>query len=157
MKKMLFAALAMVAVLFASCEKIEPTAVAPENLKSNAVVAGFVQYQYYTSSSTKVEELSNHYVTVLQKVGDNYITFSTKTNSDGYYKLSIPAAAGTSIKVKVQASCTGDTYYQNQDGKGVTGEAIFCAESAETPVSVGQTVNINLLLKPVSFVEQPSK
>lgn len=162
MKKLFFAALAMVAVLFASCEKIEPTAVNPEELGSSAKITGFVQYQYNTKSDTKVDILPRHAVTVLRgTLVDGKMSYQSHqvfTNNQGFYSIDLPAAAGKSIdEVKVLATYQTDTYYVNQEGKTVSGNALFTAERSESNVAAGLVTNINLMLVPVAYTDEPAK
>lgn len=161
MKKFFFAALATVAVLFASCEKIEPTAVNPESLTSAAKVAGFVQYQYATKSDTKIDILPNHKVTILRgTLVDGkmiYVEYKTETDFQGFYQIELPAAPGHTIdEVKVQAQYEADTYYVNQEGKSVSGNAMFSAEKSRTNVAAGIVTNIDLMLTPSAYTDQPA-
>lgn len=164
MKKLFFAALATVAVLFASCEKIEPTAVNPESLTSSAKVTGFVQYEYVATSKgeTKTNILSKQEVTVLRGtlVGEkiSYVAYKTTTDVLGFYQIEIPVAPGQEIvEVKVLANYKGNTYYKNQEGKLVSGDALFSAEASAQHVPAGIVTNINLLLTPAAYVDQPAQ
>lgn len=161
MKNFFFAALATVAVLFASCEKIEPTAVNPESLTAAAKVTGFVQYQYATKSDTKVDVLPSLDVTVLRGTlvdgKMNYAAYKTTTDGQGFYQIDLPAAPGRTIdEVKVQARYEAETFYMHQDGKTASGPAIFSAQKSMTNVAAGIVTNIDLVLTPSAYTEEPA-
>lgn len=161
MKKVFFAAMAMVAVLFASCEKVEPTAITPDQLNATVKVVGYVECQISELDGKTVEEdtvtLGNQPIQVMVKYDAKgaYEVYNVTTNGSGYYSIDLKVAAGNSLaEIKVQAECYKEekAVTKNREGDLKEVNAYFFGTKSKYNVLGGQTIAIDLLLLPNTFV-----
>ncbi len=165
-KTFVMAALVAVAAIFASCEKVEPTALEPENLNGKLTVAGLVQLQTYKEDSktlvpSDLQIMRNQAVVVLYGTDDGagnktYVEYSATTDGQGFYSIDLPVAIGQAIdevKVQLNVFLEGQTYGYWVDDKFEKRfervDAWFEAEVIQAPAAAGHTYGLDLTLEPV--------
>lgn len=162
MKKVFFAAMAMVVVLFASCEKVEPTAITPDQLNSTIKLIGTIECE--TSSLKTAKEMVKDTV-VLKKqpvqvmvkydAKSAYETYSVTTGNDGTYSIDLKVAAGNALaEVLIQSECYKESkaVAKNRNGDLEEVNAYFFGQNNRSNVRGGQTITLNLLLKANAYV-----
>ncbi len=167
MKKFgIFAAVAAMLMTFASCEKVEPTALEVEDLKASTL-KGYVYYNIIDSDGFEdgtapvtTGGTVNIEVTELDAEGkatSNVVLVTAKLSNTGKYEASIPVAVGK--KAKCKATCVFTA--QNNDaqtGSSVSMVSTKVTYKAETEVTIsyGETVNGEMIGEKVGSFDAPN-
>ena len=150
-KTFIMAALVVVAAMFASCEKSEPTALTVEDLGGKVIVKGYVKLSAYEKDGTTIvaadkKAVQNSEVIVLcgidnngDAVADEWTQYKTTTNGNGFYEITIPCEKGKGFdELKAQCTVTDKTACLDADNDPVTdvtadffGEAKLAGGAAE--------------------------
>lgn len=167
MKKLsLFAAMAAMLMTFASCEKVEPTALEVEDLQATTL-KGYVYYNIIDSDGLEdgtapvnTGGTVNIEVTELDAAGkatSNVVLVTAKVSNAGKYEASIPVAVGK--KAKCKATCVFTA--QNNDAQTgsdvnyVSTKVTYKAET-EVTISYGETVNGEMIGEKVGSFDAPN-
>ncbi len=152
----------MVAVLFASCEKVEPTAITPDQLNATVKVVGYVECE--TSELDKKDNvekdtivLKNQKIDVMVKLEPTspYEVYQVTTDDKGAYSIELKVAAGKALaEVKVQCEYfkARGSVTVDREGEYVEADTYFFATKSKTNVLGGQTIAMDLLLMPNTYV-----
>lgn len=166
MKKLsLFAALSAMLIGFASCEKVEPTALETSDLNASKI-SGYV---YYTKlDDTGAVEAIKVYegkanvtieVTELNAEGKttNNVILLTSTLKAGKYEAKIPVAVGKKAKCKISCYFVQDNY----DVKTTSDDADFKKTpitykgESEKTISYGEVLYVELQGAKVGSLDEP--
>lgn len=161
----LFATIAMLLISFASCEKVEPTALETSNLKGTTL-AGYVYYGKLDDNMTPegnqlFEGKANVTIEVTELGADDKPTGNvmvvTATLKGGKFEASIPVAAGKKASCKTtcifqQENYDAEVKPDDSDIKKVM--ITYKAESNPT-LTYGETVYVDLIGKRVGATNDP--
>ncbi len=166
MKKLgLFATLAMLLISFASCEKVEPTALETSDLKGTTL-AGYVYYQKLDDTmapegNALFEGKANVTIEVTELGADDKATGNvmvvTAALKGGKFEASIPVAAGK------KASCKATCMFQQEnydaevkpDDSDIKKVMITYKGEANPTLKYGETVYVDLIGKRVGATNDP--
>ncbi len=166
MKKIgLFATLAMLLISFASCEKVEPTALETSDLKGTTL-AGYVYYSKLDDTMTPegnalFEGKANVTIEVTELGADDKATGNvmivTAALKGGKFEASIPVAAGK------KASCKATCMFQQEnydaevkpDDSDIKKVMITYKGEANPTLTYGETVYVDLIGKRVGATNDP--
>ena len=166
MKKLgLFATLAMLLISFASCEKVEPTALETSDLKGTTL-AGYVYYQKLDDTmapegNALFEGKANVTIEVTELGADDKATGNvmivTAALKGGKFEASIPVAAGK------KASCKATCMFQQEnydaevkpDDADIKKVMITYKGEANPTLKYGETVYVDLIGKRVGATNDP--
>lgn len=166
MKKLgLFAALAMLLISFASCEKVEPTSLETSDLK-NASLFGYVYFNKLDDTGKldaikAFEGKANVIIEVTELGADDKATGNvmvlTTALKAGKFEVNIPVAAGK--KAKCKATCIFEQ--QNYDLKTTADDQDFKSTlitykgETNATVTYGETVYVELMGVKVGSLDEP--
>ena len=166
MKKLgLFATLAMLLISFASCEKVEPTALETSDLKGTTL-AGYVYYQKLDDTmapegNALFEGKANVTIEVTELGADDKATGNvmvvTAALKGGKFEASIPVAAAK------KASCKATCMFQQEnydaevkpDDSDIKKVMITYKGEANPTLKYGETVYVDLIGKRVGATNDP--
>ena len=166
MKKLgLFATLAMLLISFASCEKVEPTALETSDLKGTTL-AGYVYYQKLDDTMAPegnqlFEGKANVTIEVTELGADDKATGNvmivTAALKGGKFEASIPVAAGK------KASCKATCMFQQEnydaevkpDDSDIKKVMITYKGEANPTLKYGETVYVDLIGKRIGATNDP--
>lgn len=166
MKKLgLFATIAMLLISFASCEKVEPTALETSNLKGTTL-AGYVYYQKLDDAMAPegnqlFEGKANVSIEVTELGADGKATGNvmivTAALNGGKFQASIPVSVGKKASCKTtcifqQENYDAEVKPDDSDIKKVM--ITYKAESNPT-LTYGETVYVDLIGKRVGATNDP--
>ncbi len=166
MKKLgLFATIAMLLISFASCEKVEPTALETSNLKGTTL-AGYVYYQKLDDAMAPegnqlFEGKANVSIEVTELGADGKATGNvmivTAALKGGKFQASIPVSVGKKASCKTtcifqQENYDAEVKPDDSDIKKVM--ITYKAESNPT-LTYGETVYVDLIGKRVGATNDP--
>ena len=166
MKKLsFFAALAAMLMAFASCEKVEPTALETSDLKGTTL-AGYVYYGKLDDNMTPegnalFEGKANVTIEVTELGADDKATGNvmivTATLKGGKFEASIPVAAGK------KASCKATCMFQQEnydaevkpDDADIKKVMLTYKGEANQTLTYGETIYVDLIGKKVGATNDP--
>ncbi len=166
MKKLgLFATLAMLLISFASCEKVEPTALETSDLKGTTL-AGYVYFQKLDDTMAPegnqlFEGKASVTIEVTELGADDKATGNvmivTAALKGGKFEASIPVAAGK------KASCKATCMFQQEnydaevkpDDSDIKKVMITYKGEANPTLKYGETVYVDLIGKRVGATNSP--
>lgn len=164
-KSGLFATLAMLLISFASCEKVEPTALETSDLKGTTL-AGYVYFQKLDDNMSPegnqlFEGKANVTIEVTELGADGKATGNvmivTAALKGGKFEASIPVAAGK------KASCKTTCIFQQEnydaevkpDDSDIKKVMITYKGEANPTLTFGETVYVDLIGKRVGVTNSP--
>ena len=175
MKKILFLAVAVIALITTGCENLQPTQVSSKDLKDKVTVSGYARYSVTKlvngkGQVQKPQLLTDQDLVLYYGMKDAegkmaYTHYALKTNEDGYFTIDLPLQPGKTVidEVKVQASFSLElaTYARNtKTNTNVRIDADFFGEVVNQNLVAGKTYYCDLLVKAVAYtsnadLEQP--
>jgi hypothetical protein len=161
----LFATIAMLLISFASCEKVEPTALETSSLKG-ATLAGYVYYgklddNMAPEGNALFEGKANVTIEVTELGADGKATGNvmvvTATLKGGKFEARIPVSAGK------KASCKATCIFQQEnydtevklDDTDVKKVMLTYKGEANQTITYGETVYVDLIGKRVGATNDP--
>ena len=113
MKKILFLAVAVIALITTGCENMQPTQVSSKDLKDKVTVSGYARYTVNNGKGEvqKPELLTDQELVLYYGMKDAegkmaYTHYALKTNEDGYFAIDLPLQPGKVIIDEVKVVCS---------------------------------------------------
>lgn len=166
MKKLsLFAAIAAMLMGFASCEKVEPTALETTDLTASKI-AGYVYYNKLDDVG-QIEAIKcfeskadvTIQVTELDAEGKpaGNVSIVTATLKAGKFEVNVPVAAGKNAECKVTCIFEQENYdaKTTSDGADFKKTVITYKAEAKKNISYGETIYVELFGTKVGSLDDP--
>ena len=164
MKKILFFAVAAIALLATSCT-VEPTEINANDLNDKVYVHGFVRYTPFNSQGKAADAVAVGKQAIILyygiKEGDkmNYQRYDLVTNRDGYFSTNLGVRPGQVIdEVKVQCRLfveEGSYAYNKKTKKYVLADTEFFAEVVKKDLTAGSSFFFDVDMVPVAYTSDP--
>ena len=170
MKKILFLAVAVIALITTGCENMQPTQVSSKDLKDKVTVSGYARYSVTKlvngkGQVQKPQLLTDQDLVLYYGMKDAegkmaYTHYALKTNEDGYFAIDLPLQPGKVIidEVKVVCSFSLDlaTYaYNKVSKKWEMTNADFFGEVAKQNLAAGSSYYYALEVAAVAYTSSP--
>ena len=156
MKKILFLAVAIIALITTGCENLQPTQVSSKDLKDKVTVSGYARY---TVNNGKGE--AQKYYGMKDAEGKmSYTHYALKTNEDGYFTIDLALQPGKVIIDEVKVVCSFSledaTYaYNTVSKKWELTNADFFGEVAKQNLAAGSSYYYPLEVAAVAYTSNP--
>ncbi|GEM_PF-1273589 len=166
MKKLFFLAVAAIALLTTSCERVQSTEVSEQNLKDKVTISGYARYIVVNSKgeSKDPEMLEDQDLILYYGMKDAegnmvYTHYDLKTDEDGYFATTLGVKPGQVIdEVKVQCSFSLEdaTYAWNKVAKKYEKtNADFFGETVKQNLAAGSSYVFVVEAKAVAYTSNP--
>ena len=167
MKKILFLAVAVIALITTGCENLQPTQVSSKDLKDKVTVSGYARYTVNNGKGEvqKPELLTDQDLVLYYGMKDaegkmSYTHYALKTDEDGYFTIDLPLQPGKVIIDEVKVVCSFSledaTYaYNNVSKKWELTDADFFGEVAKQNLAAGKSYYYALEVAAVAYTSSP--
>ena len=167
MKKILFLAVAVIALITTGCENLQPTQVSSKDLKDKVTVSGYARYTVNNGKgeAQKPELLTDQELVLYYGMKDaegkmSYTHYALKTNEDGYFAIDLALQPGKVIIDEVKVVCSFSledaTYaYNTVSKKWELTDADFFGEVAKQNLAAGSSYYYPLEVAAVAYTSNP--
>ena len=167
MKKILFLAVAAIALITTGCENLQPTEVSSKDLKDKVTVSGYARYTVNNSNgeAQKPKVLENQDLVLYYGMRDAdgvmaYTHYALKTDESGFFTIDLPLQAGKvtidEVKVVCSFSLVGETYaYNKVSKKWERTDADFYGEVTKQNLAAGNSYYYAIEAAAVAYTSNP--